>query len=105
MVDPNHTHQAVFEFQLDAAGRRLDGLYDVQSEQSPNGLDWNSGWQSAVKLQESGWQAELAIPWHNLGVTPLKGTTMGLQIWRSGKGMKSNHWSYMPRWWGVQSPP
>jgi len=104
MLDPAHTHRTDYEFQLDAAGRCADGLFDNLGGSSPNGLFWNSGWKRAVKIVGKGWTAEMAIPWKDLGVTPRKGMVMGLQVWRSGDGMRSNLWSVTPRWWGVQSP-
>ena len=104
MLDPKHTQTTDVEFQLDAAGRRADGLFEVSGDQSPNGLAWDSQWTSAVKLNDKGWTAEMAIPWKDLGVAPRAGHVMGLQVWRTGVGVATSIWSVTPRWWGAQSP-
>ncbi|MAE63215.1 MAG: hypothetical protein CMJ18_02985 [Phycisphaeraceae bacterium] len=102
MLDARHDHQGSFEFHLNPTGQRADGRYDIRGDAEPGGLAWDSGWRSAVTVDDDGWSAEIAIPFADLGIRPRSGHVMGMQIWRVGPGLQNSLWSYMPRWWGVQ---
>lgn len=105
MLDPGHSHLEAYEFQLDALGRRFDARHDLVGDDSrPDGSVWDGNWTSAVQRDDTGWTAELQIPWSDLGITPQEGHVLGLQIWRTRQKVRDNLWSMTPRWWGTISP-
>jgi hypothetical protein len=61
-IDPFNDGQVEYEFMVTAAGVQLDAKY------SPTGsdLNWDAVWRSAVKINNKGWVAELAIPFSQI---------------------------------------
>lgn len=49
---------------------------------SRENVDWNVRWQVRTRIDENGWQAELAIPWRNLRYRPDTGE-LGLLVSRN----------------------
>ena len=100
MLDPKLDRRTDYEFQINPAGCCSDGWYSMSDAEAP-GLFWNSGWRHAVTVAEDGmsWTAEAAIPWEDLGVTPKKGHTMGLQVSHNTPGAgRMGSWAMCP--WG-----
>jgi hypothetical protein len=59
LIDAFNSNQNVFGFTITAAGTQNDTYY-TQDNQDPN---WNAIWQSAVKIDNDGWTAELFLPY------------------------------------------
>ena len=102
-LDPEHNQHTCYKFEVDAAGRTIDGKFDATDGMSPNGLFWNSNWTAGVTVGETGgWNAEMTIAWRDLGVKPKPGMVMGVQVRTFGQvGRNMNR---TPRWYGTPSP-
>src|SRR2546422_562474 len=62
---------------------------DLRGTGSGEDSTWNATWQSAVQLQgtlnnngdtDSGYTVEIAIPWAQIGVTPVSGMILGIEL-------------------------
>jgi hypothetical protein len=67
LLDPFDTRRTGYWFQLNPNGIRRDGLYE-----SPTVInrDWDGIWQGEARIDESGWTAEIAIPFKTLSFSP-----------------------------------
>ena len=61
-IDPFNNAQIEYNFMITAAGVQVDRKF------SKTGIDktWNAVWSSAVKINDKGWIAELAIPFSQI---------------------------------------
>lgn len=62
-VQPDIKAQRVFELGVNAAGATLDSIGGSAGGGSPN---WDGHWQSAAKINETGYTIEMRIPWATL---------------------------------------
>lgn len=63
LLDPFVSRRTGFWFQLNPNGVRRDGLYESPTEIN---RDWTSIWLAEARIDESGWTAEIAIPFKTL---------------------------------------
>jgi hypothetical protein len=63
LLDPFASRRTGFWFQLNPNGVRRDGLYESPTEIN---RDWDSIWLAEAQIDESGWTAEIAIPFKTL---------------------------------------
>lgn len=63
IVDPFYDKMNGNGFFVTAAGVQFDAKYSQVGDEDPN---WNAVWESAVKLDESGWTCEMKIPYSAL---------------------------------------
>jgi len=59
VIDPFGDHRNGYQFRVNAAGARQDGLISGSAEPS---LDWDGIWDARVSRSASGWSAEIALP-------------------------------------------
>ena len=61
-IDPFNNAQVEYNFMISAAGVQVDRKF------SKTGIDktWNAVWNSAVKINDKGWTAEMAIPFSQI---------------------------------------
>jgi hypothetical protein len=77
--DSYFDHRTAYEFTLTAAGQKLDlkhsgdGNYD---------MNWDAIWEGASSLTDSGWTAEMKIPFSQLRYNRTDTQIWGLHIWR-----------------------
>src|SRR5690349_12562908 len=55
VIDPYNTRQDAYDFAVYSSGVQLDSRF--------SDLTYNGVWQSAVKIQNNGWSAEMKIPY------------------------------------------
>ena len=76
-IDPWHKHNDLYQFIVTARG--------TQAEMIPGGsatkIEWRGDWSGAATRTETGWQAELAIPFSILSYAPGQ-NTFGLAVGR-----------------------
>jgi len=62
-VDPGPEKLTAFDFNLSAAGQKMDlkHLGDYQWD-----FNWNGVWDGATSLSDSGWVAEMRIPFSQI---------------------------------------
>jgi hypothetical protein len=94
IIDSNHDHRSAFGFELNPAGTRRD------QTRSPSGEDdsWDPVWQSATSVTDSGWFAEMRIPFSQLRFSRDVTQTWGLQVERQiARNQEFAVWSFTPR--------
>ena len=87
ILDPFNTGRSGYRFETNANGVRHDALYtSTNSFQS----DWTVIWDTAASIDETGWVAEMAIPFKSLPFDPSTtdwGFNFGRGIRRRGEEM------------------
>ena len=75
-VDPTDTRRDYFHFSTNTLGTQFEGkVFNA---------GWNGAWESAARLGENEWTAEIAIPFETLGVpAPSWGTRWALNLTRN----------------------
>jgi hypothetical protein len=69
-IDPRDTRRGGYLFNLNANGVQRDGLVFGSFESSGFNMDWDGIWQADATLTDSGWSAEVAIPFSTLDFDP-----------------------------------
>lgn len=91
-LDPNHAHDGFWQFVATPKGNR----WAQQVEPSNYARFWwllprpiqrliTGGWESAAKIGNGFWTAEIAIPFELLSFKPKEGTVIGINLCRSRK--------------------
>ncbi|MEO8018685.1 MAG: DUF5916 domain-containing protein [Pseudomonadota bacterium] len=77
MVDFDNDHRTGYCFTLSST----DDIYDaVISNESDFNSDWDGNWRHAVASDETGWTAEILIPWYIASMRDAKGEKRTLRI-------------------------
>ena len=89
MIDPGRTMSKYFQL----AANAYDSTYDSvrQSGGAQNDQSWEGDWDVATYIGDGYWSIEIAVPFHNLGITPETGSTWGLNLCRN---IKAPHIAY-----------
>lgn len=91
VLDPFFDQRNGFFFQVNAAGARADGQISNNAE-FPS-LDWDGIWNADARITESGWVAEIAIPFKTLRFKPEQ-AVWGLNVQRVIKRRnETDRWS------------
>lgn len=72
LLDPFQTGREGYYFRLNANGAIGDGRVTEQTR-SPN-MNWDTLWEGAATITETGWTAELAIPFRSISFDPHSST-------------------------------
>ena len=88
-LDPHHDHVTGAAFSVTAAGVQSDStIYnDSWTDNS-----WDAVWESAVKIDDSGWSAEIRIPYSQLRFSRSAQLTFGLNAMRYIQRKKEEAW-------------
>ena len=92
--DSYFDHRTGFEFNLTAAGVKIDLML------TNDGLDfnWNAIWDGEVAYQDSSWTAEMRIPFSQLRYSNQEEQVWGLHSWRLiNRDQEDSHWNLIPR--------
>jgi hypothetical protein len=65
-----------YQFQVN----RIDTQGDLRGAGGWKDPSWNGVWSSAVAAQPGGYVVEVAIPWAQIGVTPVSGMIIGVDL-------------------------
>jgi hypothetical protein len=94
-LDPHHDRQSGAWFKVFASGSVGDGVYSADRSRDDS---WDSIWEVATTVDDSGWTAEFRIPYHALRFSPQEAYTWGLNVERRiSRKHESAHWSLMRR--------
>ena len=78
-IDPYHDRTTGYNFRVTPAGVQYDSyLFDNGDRDE----DWNAVWEAEVSMDDSGWYAEIRIPFSAIRFKPAKDMTWGLQVYR-----------------------
>lgn len=93
-LDSYHGHLSAFSFQVNPAGVRTDGLlYGDREDRS-----WDAVWTAETAVTDSGWVAEIRIPFSHLRFGRESVQTWGLQMWREiGRNQEHAVWAFTPK--------
>jgi hypothetical protein len=86
ILDPFNNGRSGYVFQLTPNGIRGDGLFRNVTDIN---WDWDSIWDAATTIHETGWTAEIAIPFKTLSFNPAN-DTWGINFNRSIGRRKEN---------------
>jgi len=88
-----------FLFGTNPGGAKRDAQFGAQG--SPN-FDWDGIWHVKTRITESGWQAEIAIPFKTLRFRAEELQTWGINfVRRVRRKNEDSHWSPVPRGYRV----
>lgn len=83
------TGSPYYHFILNPHNVQWDAYYSTE-----NDMSYNPHWQSATKIMEQEWRAEIAIPWQELKITPTSGLQLRANIARQRRpGNEQTSWS------------
>lgn len=94
IIDARHDHLTSFGFEVNPAGVRRD-----QTRSANTGEDdsWDPVWEAATTVSDSGWFAELRIPFSQLRFSGAVEQTWGLQVERQiARNQEFSVWAYTP---------
>ena len=94
ILDTNHDHRTAVGFEVNPLGVRRD------QTRSPSGEDdgWEPVWEVATNVTDSGWIAEMRIPFSQLRFSGRSNLVWGLQVERQiARNQEFANWSFTPR--------
>jgi hypothetical protein len=94
LIDSYHDHRNAFVFRINPRGTRFDAL--VRNESRFYFADWDEQWTAAAVLTETGWTAEIAIPFKTLRFTSAPQQVWGVNFERVIK--RKNELAYWSGW-------
>ena len=77
--DSYHDHRTGFEFDLTAAGQKIDL---VLTNPSTGDMNWNAVWYAKTGVEDSAWTAEFEIPLSQLRYSSDDEQVWGMHCWR-----------------------
>ncbi len=93
-IDSYQDNITAFEFNLSAAGQKMDlkhiGDYEFD-------FNWNGVWDGATALSDSGWVAEMKIPFSQIRYENKEEHVWGMHVWRwISRKQEEDQWQYIP---------
>ena len=99
-LDPFGDRRTGYFFSVNARGVQYDAL---MKEGQPFDGTWDGIWQSAARLEDWGWSAEVAIPFKSIRFRP--GQTWGLNLGRDiVRKNENDNWQIVTRFDGFMRP-
>jgi len=77
--DSYHDHRTGFEFNVSAAGQKIDLI--LTNPSIPD-MSWDAVWTVKVGMEDSAWVAEYEIPFSQLRYSDEKEQVWGMHVWR-----------------------
>jgi hypothetical protein len=94
IIDTNHDHRTAVGFEVNPLGVKRD------QTRSPSGEDdgWEPVWDVATTVTDSGWIAEMRIPFSQLRFAGKSNLVWGLQVERQiARNQEFANWAFTPR--------
>lgn len=89
---PYNDGQNAFEFRISASGVQGDSRFSSDFHDE----SWDAVWKSAVNITDSGWIAEIEIPYSAIRFPKEETQVWGLNFWRGIKRYRQwNTWNYV----------
>ncbi|HMI54724.1 MAG TPA: carbohydrate binding family 9 domain-containing protein, partial [Gemmatimonadaceae bacterium] len=94
ILDPSHDHRTAVGFEVNPLGVRRDQTRSPSNEDD----SWEPVWQATAAVTDSGWTAEIRIPFSQLRFTGKSDLVWGLQIERQiARNQEFANWAFTPR--------
>ncbi|MCP4310563.1 MAG: carbohydrate binding family 9 domain-containing protein [Bacteroidetes bacterium] len=93
-LDSYMDKRTAFEFNLSAAGQKMDlkHLGDYQWD-----FNWNGVWDGATSIGDTGWIAEMKIPFSQIRYADKEKHVWGMHVWRwISRNFEEDQWQYIP---------
>lgn len=93
--DSYYDKRTAFGFNVTAAGQKIDLKYYGDKKTDEN---WNAIWDAATSLTDSGWVAEMRIPFSQLRYNKGEQQVWGMHVWRwIDREQEESHWQLIPQ--------
>jgi len=93
-IDSYHDKLTAFEFNLSAAGQKMDlkHLGDYLWD-----FNWNAVWDGATAKMDTGWVAEMKIPFSQIRYANKEDHVWGMHVWRwTDRKHEEDQWQWIP---------
>jgi hypothetical protein len=93
-IDSYHDKLTAFEFNLSAAGQKMDlkHLGDYLWD-----FNWNAVWDGATAKTDTGWVAEMKIPFSQIRYANQEDHVWGMHVWRwTDRKGEEDQWQWIP---------
>jgi len=88
-VDSYHDHRTAYEFNVTAAGQKMD----IKHSDDGWDVNWDAVWYAKVAYEEDSWTAELEVPLSQLRYSPDPVQVWGFDSWRLiSRLQEEDHW-------------
>lgn len=97
-INPNDDGQNPFQFVVEASGNQLDAKISNGNKD----FNWSAVWESAVKITDYGWNAEIKIPYRALRFSNQPIQSWGINFHRRLEQLNSEHtWNHIDNSKGI----
>jgi hypothetical protein len=94
ILDTNHDHRTAVGFEVNPLGVRRDQTRSPSNEDN----SWEPVWEVQTSITDSGWVAEMRIPFSQLRFTGRTNLEWGLQVERQiARNQEFSVWAFTPR--------
>jgi len=93
-IDSYYDKRTAFEFNLSAAGQKMDlkHLGDYQFD-----INWNAVWDGTTSRNDTAWIAEMKIPFSQIRYSNREEHVWGMHVWRwISRKFEEDHWQNLP---------
>ena len=92
--DSYNDNQTAFEFDLTAAGQKIDIMHMGEYGWD---LNWNAVWDGKTTITDSAWYAEMRIPFTQLRFSKVEEHVWGMHVWRwIRRYQEESQWKLIP---------
>lgn len=93
-LDSYHDRQTAFEFNVTAAGQKIDLMHKGAYVGDSN---WDAVWTGKAYIEDSAWTAEIRIPFSQLRFSDDKEQVWGMHVWRwIDRNDEESQWKLIP---------
>lgn len=93
--DSYYDKRTAFEFNVTAAGQKIDLKHYGDKDHD---INWNAIWDAATSVTDSGWVAEMRIPFSQLRYNKGEHITWGMHVWRwIDREHEESQWQLIPQ--------
>jgi hypothetical protein len=95
ILDTNHDHRTAVGFEVNPAGVRRD---QTRAQDGSEDDSWDPVWEAETSVTDSGWVAEMRIPFSQMRFSGAAVQTWGMQVERQiARNQEFSVWSFTPR--------
>jgi hypothetical protein len=95
ILDSNHDHRTAVGFEVNPAGVRRD---QTRAQDGTEDNSWDPVWEAETSVSDSGWVAEIRIPFSQMRFSGAPVQTWGMQVERQiARNQEFSVWSFTPR--------
>jgi hypothetical protein len=101
IVDTFHDERNGYQFATNPAGAKWDA--QMANEGRENNANWDGIWDVVTRITETGWYAEIRIPFRTLRFSAADAQVWGLNFERKVRRLnEDSYWSPVPRIYDIQ---